>query len=64
MRPLAAQIRETVAKNRLNVSVDASPTKSSMVLIKVHGKSEAEVKRVSTVVKKVISPEIMKTTDA
>ena len=54
---------QTAAKNKLGVSVDASTTKSNMVLIQVHGRDKYEVKRVSNVVKKVISPEIIKQED-
>ena len=54
---------QTAVKNQLGVSVDASRTKSDMVLIQVHGKHEADVMRVSNVMKKVISPEIMSPDD-
>ena len=57
-------VRETIRKNLLHVSVDVSPTKSNMMLIQIHGQSEGDVKRVSNVVKKAISPDILKPVDA
>ena len=56
-------VRETIRKNLLHVSIDVSPTKSNMILIKIHGQNEGNVKRVSNVVKKVISPDILKPED-
>ena len=56
-------IRETIRNNGLHVFVDVSPTKSNMMLIQIHGQNEGNMKRVSKVVKKAISPDILKPED-
>ena len=52
-------VRETISEKELNVVVDANITKSGMVLIQIHGQKEDTVKKVRTVVKKIISPDIV-----